>query len=114
MVSIPATSGQKLPTGNMEDELKNKEKKNYQAGVGKVFYLTQRSKLEIANLERELSKYCCLNPSIYPKKERTSLVSATSLGFSQPNQAYFGCLNLATVNYCFHNQPVLWLFLLRL
>jgi hypothetical protein len=34
IVSTPATSGQKLPTGKVEDELKYKEKKNYQAGVG--------------------------------------------------------------------------------
>jgi hypothetical protein len=39
MVRTPATSGQKLQVGEVEDELRHKEKKFNQASVGKKLYL---------------------------------------------------------------------------
>ena len=56
-VQIPATQGQVLQPGNVEDELSGKEKKHYQAGVGKLLYLTRWSRPEIGNVVRELSRF---------------------------------------------------------
>jgi Reverse transcriptase (RNA-dependent DNA polymerase)/Zinc knuckle len=56
-VSTPATAGQTLQAGAPEDEINVKEKRKYQAGVGKLLYLARWSRPEIGNAVRELSKF---------------------------------------------------------
>jgi Reverse transcriptase (RNA-dependent DNA polymerase) len=56
-VSTPAPAGQCLQSGSAEDVISESEKKKYQAGVGKLLYLTRWSRPEIGNLVRELSKF---------------------------------------------------------
>jgi hypothetical protein len=46
-----------LQAGAPEDEINVKEKRKYQAGVGKLLYLARWSRLEIGNAVRELSKF---------------------------------------------------------
>jgi Reverse transcriptase (RNA-dependent DNA polymerase) len=56
-VSTPAAPGQTLQAGKTEDEVDIHEKKRYQAGVGKLLYLTRWSRPEIGNSVRELSRF---------------------------------------------------------
>jgi Reverse transcriptase (RNA-dependent DNA polymerase) len=56
-VTTPATAGQSLQAGEVQDELVNEEKQKYQAGVGKLLYLARWSKPEINNAVRKLSRF---------------------------------------------------------
>jgi Reverse transcriptase (RNA-dependent DNA polymerase) len=56
-VSTPAPASQCLQSGSVEDVISENEKKKYQAGAGKLLYLTRWSRPEIGNLVRELSKF---------------------------------------------------------
>jgi hypothetical protein len=56
-VSTAAPAGQCLQAQSAEDIIPENEKKKYQAGVGKLLYLTQWPRPEIGNSVRELSKF---------------------------------------------------------
>jgi hypothetical protein len=56
-MKIPATHGTVLQPGEVKDELKGKEKKRYQAGVGKLLYLARWSRPDINNIVRELTRF---------------------------------------------------------
>ena len=56
-VSTPAPVDQCLQAGSIEDIVPEREKKNYQAGVGKILHLTQWLRPEIGNSAGELSKF---------------------------------------------------------
>jgi len=84
-VSTPASAGQCLQAGEVEDELQDNIKKKYQAGVGKLLYLTRWSRPEIGNSVRELSKFA-----------------------SRPQIGHFEAMN-RVMNYCVMNKEVGWI-----
>jgi hypothetical protein len=57
--STPAPAGKSLQYTENAEEIKKVEIKKYQAGVGKLLYLSRWSRPDISNIVRELARFSC-------------------------------------------------------